>query len=201
VAHIRPKKAAAPAAAPPDAAVAAAEADYAADANGGIEGGDATGLPHPGGIDEEQPSQEAEDDHNESAAHEEQTYEERDHGVLSEGDDATAESDVDPTRSQDLTAEDHPDAGDDVLSEQQATLGEGDAGPSVSDTEAEAASEHEPDSASGVTTEPEARSDEIKSRHPPIGDDLEDVAKILQGGPSFPSSTHLAVAGEIPDED
>jgi len=197
------KKAAAPAAATPDAAVAAAEADTVggAEANEGIEGDDATGIPHPGGIEEEQPSQEAEDDRDESAAHEEQTYEERDHGVPPEGDDATAESDADPTRSQDLAAEDHPDTGEDVLSEQQATPGEGDAEPSVSETEAEAASEHEPDSASGATTEPEAGLDEVKSRHPPIGDDLEDVVKILQGGPTFSSSTHLVVAGEIPDED
>jgi hypothetical protein len=171
-----------------------------AEDNEGIEG-DATGLPHPGGIEGEQPSQDAEDDRDESVAHEEHTYEERDHGVPPEGDDATAESDADPTRSQDLTAGDH--VGEDVLSEQQATLGEGDAEHSVSETEAEAASEHKPDSASGATTEPEAGLDEVKSRHPPIaiGDDLADMVKILQGGPIFSSSTHLVVAGEIPDED
>lgn len=172
-----------------------------AEASEGIEGDDATGLPHPGGIEEKEPSQEADDNRDESAAHEEQTYEEREHGVPPEGDDATAESDADPTRSQDLTAEDHPDTGEDVLSEQQATPGEGDAEHSVSETEAEAAPEHEPDSASSATTEPEAGLDEVKLRHPPIGDDLEDMVKILQGGPTFSSSTHLVVAGEIPDED
>jgi hypothetical protein len=177
-----------------------------AEANGGVETVDSTGFPHPGGVDEVQPSQEAqeaEDDHDESATHEEQAYEDQDHGdTPPEGDDATAESDADPTRSQDLAAEDHPDTGEDVLSEQDATPGEGDAEPSVSETEAEAASEHEPEAASGATTEPEARLDEVKLRHPPVGDELEDVVKMLQGGPSFPSSsTHVVVAGEIPDED
>ena len=32
-------------------------------------------------------------------------------------------------------------------------------------------------------TEPEARLDEVKLRHPPIGDELEDVVKMLQEGP------------------
>jgi hypothetical protein len=175
------------------------------EANDGIEGGDATGLPHPGGIDEE-PSQGAEDDHGESAEHEEQTYEDQDHDDAppAEGDDVTEEWDADQMPSQDLTAEEHLDEGDDVLSEQHATPGEGDADPPVSETEAEAVSEHEPEAASGATTEPEARLDEVKSRHPPVRDKLDelvDVVNMLQGGPSFRSSTHLVVAGEIPDED
>ena len=110
-----------------------------------------------------------------------------------------AESDADLTRSQDLTAEDHPDAGEDILSEQHAPPGEGDAEHSVSETEAEVVSEHEPEVASSPA-EPEARLDEVKPRHA-VGDDLEDVVTMLQGGQSFPSSTHMDVAGEIPDED
>lgn len=205
-AHIAPKKAAvtATATATPDATVAATEADTVGDteANGGVEAPDSTGFSHPGGVDEEQPSQEAEGDHHdESAEYEEQTYEEHDHeDTPPGGDDATAESDADLTRSQDLTAEDDPDAGEDVLSEEHAVPGEGDAEHSVSETEAEAVSEHEPEAASSAT-EPGSRLDEVKPRHP-VGDDLEDVVKMLQGGPSFPSlSTHLDVAGEIPDED
>ena len=172
------------------------------EANGPIEAPDSTGLPHPGGVDEEQPSQGLGDDRDESAEHEEQACEERDHeDTPAEGDDPTAESDADAdlTRSQDLTAEDDPDAGEDVLSEQHAPPGEEDAEHSVSETEAEAVSEHEPEAASSAT-EPEARLDEVKLRHP-VGDDLEDVVKMLQGGLSVPSSTHLDVAGEIPDED
>jgi len=194
-----PKKAVVTATATPGATAAATEADTAGDtaANGGIEAPDSTGLPHPGGVDEEQPSREVEDDRDESAEHEEQAYEERDHeDTPPEGDDATAELDADLTRSQDLTAEDDPDAGEDVLSEQHAPPGEEDAEHSVSETEAEGVSEHEPEAASSAT-EPEARLDEVKPRH----DDLEDVVKMLQGGLSVPSSTHLDVAGEIPDED
>jgi len=49
--------------------------------------------------------------------------------------------------------------------------------------------------------EPETRSDEVKSRHPAEGHELEDMVNMLQGDSSFPPSTHLEVAGEIPDED
>jgi hypothetical protein len=187
-----PKKAGvAAAAATPDAVVDVVE-EYPAEANGGTEGADATGLPHPGGVDEEL-SQEVEDDHEESARHEG-----RGHGdAPPEGGDAAA----DPTGSQSQAAEEDLDAGEDVLSGQHAPPGEGDAENSISETDAEAASEHAPE-ASSRATEPEARLDEVKLRHPAVvGNDLEDVVKMLQGGPPFPASTHLVVAGEIPDED
>jgi len=47
----------------------------------------------------------------------------------------------------------------------------------------------------------EARLDEVKPRHSVVPDELEGVVQMLQGGPSFPPSAHLVVAGEIPDED
>jgi len=211
-AHTRPTKAAVTAIAAPDAAAAVAEAEVDtagddAEADGATEGADSTGLPHPGGVDEEQPSQEVpsqevEDEREESAEHEEETYEERDHGdAPPEGDDAVAETDADSTQSQNLTAEDHLDAGEGVISEQCAPPGEGDAEHSVSETEAEAAPEHEPDEAASRATEPEARLDEVKPRQPAVDDELEDMVNMLQGGASFPSSTNLVLAGEIPDED
>jgi hypothetical protein len=134
-----------------------------------------------------------EDSHDESAdvGH---GYEEHDHEDDAPPEASMAEeSDTDPVQ-------DHPDAGEAVLPEQPAPLGEGDGDHTVSETEAEASLEHERDGASSGT-EPEARSDEVKAWHPIIGNELEDVVSLLQGGSSFPSSTHLEVAGEIPDED
>ena len=181
---MRPKKA---------VATATADADVA-EANGGIEAADFTGV-----VDAEQPVQELEDDRDESAGHVGQAYEEHSHeGASREA--STAESDADPVLPQGVTEEDDSDAGEAVPAEQLAPLGEGDADHTVSEPEAEVALEHEPDVASSGT-EPEATLDEVKPRHPVIGTDLEDVVSMLQGGSSFPSSTHLEVAGEIPDED
>jgi hypothetical protein len=188
-----------------DVAVAGAEADTAAEdaeVNGSIQVSDPVGQEHPGSVEEEQPSQEqeqeVEDDHDGNAGHEEQAYEEeRGHEDSPPEADAMAEADADPTPSQSLTAEDKPDVGEDVLSEQPAPPGEGDAEHSVSETEAKAASDHQPEAKSM----PEGRLDEVKSRHAAVGDGLEDVVNMLQGGHSFPPSTYLVVAGEIPDED
>ncbi len=186
--HVRPKKAVV---APADDGVAAADVGDT-EANGGIEASDFTGV-----VEAEQPLQELEGSHEESAGHDGQTYEEHDNEDAPP-EASTAESDADPKPA--LTEEDHPDAGEAALSEQLAPLGEEDADHSVSEPEAEVALEHEPDSASSGT-EPEARLDEVKLRHPAVGGELEDVVSMVQGGSSFPSSTHLEVAGEIPDED
>jgi hypothetical protein len=186
---VRPKQAVV---APADDGVAAADAGDT-EANGGFEAPDFTGV-----VEAEEPLQELEDSHEESAGHDGQIYEEHD-SEDAPPEASTAESDADPKLA--LTEEDHPDAGEAALSEQLAPLGEEDADHSVSEPEAEAALEHEPDSASSGM-EPEARLDEVKPRHPADGGELEDVVSMLQGeGSSFPSSTHLEVAGEIPDED
>ncbi len=146
--------------------------------------------------EEDQPSHDAEDTLDDGAAREEQNHE--DAAPPANGD-GTAESDIELTRSQNLTAEEHPEAGDGVLSEQSALPGEKEAENSVSETEAEASSEHEPEAAPNAT-EPEARLDEVKPRHAAVGNELEEMVTMLQG-PSFPASTHLDVAGEIPDEE
>jgi hypothetical protein len=196
-AHVRPKATAAPAPAPADAGVAAAEAGDA-ETNGGIEAADFTGV-----VEIEHPPQDLEDSHDESAGHVGhvgQAYDEHD------AQDApleapTAGSDADPVQSQNRTEEEvNRDTGEAVLSGQLAPPGEEEADHTVYEPEAEAALEHEPDSASSGM-EPEARLDEVKSRLPAVGNELEDMVSLLQGDSSFPSSTHLEVAGEIPDED
>lgn len=168
-----------------------------AEANGGIEAADFTGV-----VETEQPPQDLEDSHDESAehvGHVGQAYDEHDtQDAPLEA--PTAESDADPVQSQNLTEEDHRDTGEAGLSGQLAPPGEEEVDHTVSEPEAEAALEHEPDSASSGM-EPEARLDEVKSRHLAVGNELEDIVNILQGDSSFPPSTHLEVAGEIPDED
>jgi hypothetical protein len=143
-----------------------------------------------------------EDSHDESAGdvgHVGQAHDEHDtQDAPLEG--PTAESDADPVQSQNLTEEDHRDTGEAVLSGLLTPPGEEEADHTVSEPEAEAALEHEPDSASSGM-EPEARLDEVKLRHPAVGNELEDMVNILEGGSSFQPSTHLEVAGEIPDED
>ena len=179
----------------PKKAVATATADAeVAGANGGIEAADYTEV-----VEAEQPGQESEDSHDESAGYVGQAYEEHDHEDASR-EASTVESDADPVEPQNPTEEEDLDAGEAVPSEQLVPLGEGDGDHTVSEPEAEAVLEHEPDAASSGT-EPEARLDEVKPRHPVIGTELEDVVSTLQGGLSFPSSTHIEVAGEIPDED
>jgi len=173
------------------AAPAAVEVEAGdAEANGGVEAADFTGD-----VEEEQPRLELEDSYDESVGHGQQVSEEHDHqGTPPEA--PTKESDAGLVQSQSLT-EDHP-----VPSGQVTPPGEEDADQAVSEPEDEASLEHEPapDSASSGM-EPEARLDEVKPRHPANGNDLEDVVNTLQGDLSFPSSTHLEVAGEIPDED
>jgi hypothetical protein len=206
-AHVRSKATAAPApvpvpapaptAADADAEVAAAEAGDA-ETNGGIEAADFTGA-----VEIEQPPQDLEDSHDESAEHVGQAYDEHDaQDEPLEAPTAESESDADPVLSQNLTEEDHRDTGEAVSSGQLAP-GEEEADHTVSsEPEAEAALEHEPepDSAS-CGMEPQARLDEVKSRHSAAGNELEDMVNLLQGDSSFPSSTHLEVAGEIPDEE
>ena len=166
---------------------------------------DVTGV-----VDPEQPPQDLEDSHDESAGHVGQVGQvgqaHDDHDAQDvpplEAHRAESDADADPMQSQNSTEEDHSDTGEAVLSGQLAPPGEEDVDHTVSEPEAEAASasEHEPDSAS-TGMEPEGRLDEIKSRHLVVGDELEDMVNILEGDSSFPSSTHLEVAGEIPDED
>lgn len=145
--------------------------------------------------EEYQPSQDAEEDSlDDAVAREEQNHE--DTAPPADGE-RTAESEVELAQSQDLAAEEHPEAGDGVLPEQSALPGEKEAEHPVSETEAEASSEHEPEAVPNVAG-PETRSDEVKLQH--VGDELEDMVTMLQG-PSFPASTHLDVAGEIPDEE
>jgi hypothetical protein len=143
-----------------------------------------------------------EDSHDESAGrvgHVGQAYDEHDtRGTSLEA--PTAELEADPVQSQNLIEGDDRDTGEAVLSGQLAPPGEEDADHTVSEPEAEVELEHEPDSASSGM-EPEARLDEVKSRHLAVGNELEDIVNVLQGDSSFPSSTHLEVAGEIPDED
>lgn len=177
-AHVRPKKAVATATADPEVA----------GTNGGIEAADYTEV-----VEAEQPGQESEDSHDESAGHVGQAYEGHDHEDAPR-EASTVEPDADPVQPQNPTEEEHQDVGEAVPS------GEGDADHTVSEPEAEAELEHEPDAASSGS-EPEARLDEVKPRHPVIGTELEDVVSMLQGSLSFPSSTHIEVAGEIPDED
>jgi len=188
---VRPKKEVAAPAATVVGVVVAEAGD--AEANGGSEAADFTGVE-----EAEQPPQELEDGYDESVEHDGQVYEEHDRQDTPP-EASTTESDADPVQSQSLT-EDHPDTGEVVPSGQLAPPGEGDADHTVSEPEAEAALEHEPDSASSGM-EPEARLDEVKPPHPTIGNDLEDMVSMLQGASSFPPSTHLEVAGEIPDED
>lgn len=205
-AHVRPKATAAPAPVPiPIPAPTAADAEVA-ETNGGIEAADFTGA-----VEIEQLSQDLEGSHDESAelvGHVGQAYDEHDaQDEPLEAPTAVSESesdaDADPVLSQNLTEDDHRDTGEAVSSGQLAPAGEEEADHTVSsEPEAEAALEHEPepDSAS-FGNEPEARVDEVKSRHPAVGNELEDMVNLLQGDSSFPSSTHLEVAGEIPDED
>lgn len=193
--HVRPKAAPAPAAAAADAVVAAVETGDG-EVNGGIEAADFTGI-----LEIEQPPQHLEDSHDDAGdvEHVGQPYDEHDsRDVPLEA--STAESDgADPVLSQNLTEEDHSDTGEAVPSGQLAPPGEEEVDHTVSEPEAEVALEHEPDSASSGI-EPEARLDEVKMRHPAAGNELEDIVNLLQGESSFPASTHLEVAGEIPDE-
>ena len=110
-----------------------------------------------------------------------------------------AESEMESGQSQNLTAEEYPGAGNGVLSEESVLPGEKEAENSVSETEAEAASEHEPEAVYNAA-EREARLDEVEPRHAAVGNELEDMVTMLQGN-FFPASTHLVIAGEIPDEE
>ena len=190
-----------------DATVVGPEAEAVEDAEangGGDKTADSTGQEHTGAVEDE-----VEGHQDGSAGHEEQpTCEERDHeDTLPLEGDATSEPDADPMwQSQSQTAEaaeDHPDAGEDVsLDHHPAPPGEVDAEHSIFETEAEAVSEPEPEAASGATEPGAARLDDVKARyHATVGNGLEDMVNMLQGGPTFPPSTHLVVAGEIPDED
>jgi hypothetical protein len=168
-----------------------------AKANGGVEAADFAGV-----VETEQPPQDLEGSQDENAAHVGHVGQACDeHDTQNAPLEApTSESDADPVQSQNLTEEDHRDTGEADLSGQLAPPGEEDADHTVSEPEAEAALDHESESVlSGV--EPETRPDEVKSRHPAVGNELEDMVDMLQGESSFPSSTHLEVAGEIPDED
>jgi hypothetical protein len=146
--------------------------------------------------EEDQPSHDVEDSLDDGAASEEPNHEDAVAPVDGYG---TAESEMESAQSQNLTAEEHTGAGDGVLSEQSALPGEKEAENSVSETEAEAASEHEPEAIPNAA-EPKSRLDEVKPRHVAGDNELEDMVTMLQG-PSFPASTHLDVAGEIPDEE
>lgn len=148
--------------------------------------------------EEDKPSHNVEDSPDNGAAPEEQIHE--DAAPPAEGDN-TAELEIESAQSQNLTAKGLPEAGDGVSSEQSALPGEKEAENSVSETEAEAASEHESEAAPNAA-EPAARLDEAKPRHATVGNgnELEDMVTMLQG-PSLPASTHLDVAGEIPDEE
>lgn len=146
--------------------------------------------------EEDQPSHDVDDSLDDSAASEEPNHE--DAAPPPDGDKA-AESEMESAQLQKPTAEEHPGAGDGILPEQSALPGEKEAENSVSETEAEAASEREPEAVPNAA-EPEARLDEVKPRHATVGNELEAIVTMLQG-PSFPASTHLDVAGEIPDEE
>jgi hypothetical protein len=146
--------------------------------------------------EEDQPSHDADDSLDDNAASEVPNHED---AALPPDGDKAAETEMESAQLQNLTAEEHPGAGNDILPEQSALPGEKEAENSVSETEAEAASEREPEAVPN-TAEPEARLDEVKPRHATVGSELEAMVTMLQG-PSFPVSTHLDVAGEIPDEE
>jgi len=156
----------------------------------------------PGKEEQEQSSHDLEDSVDDEAAHEEEENHE-DTAPLAHSD-GTAESEIESTQSQNLIAEEHPNEGNGDVSEQPALPGEKEAENSVAETEAEAASEHEPSEHGPEATPnaalPETRLDEVKARHATVGDELENMVTMLQEH-SFPASTHLDVAGEIPDEE
>jgi hypothetical protein len=151
---------------------------------------------HSGAGEEDQALQEVVGTHDESAAQDEQAYELRSPEETPAEGDATGEPDVDMLRSQSPTAEDAANA-----VAPAALPGEKEAEPSFSETEAEAAPpEHEAETPPKATV-PEARMDDVKPPHTAVSNELESMVNMLQGGPPFPSSTHLDVAGEIPDEE
>ena len=152
--------------------------------------------------EEDQPSHDTSFDDDVAATSEEAANHEDDDDdavppAVDDGDE-TAELELESAQ---LPAEEH--RGNDVLPEQQQSVlaaGEKEAENSVSETEAEAASEHSSEVGPNAAAEPEAGLDEVKPRHATVGGDLEAMVTMLQG-PSFPSATHLDVAGEIPDEE
>ena len=149
--------------------------------------------------EEDQPSHDVDDSLDDSAAASEiPNHDHEDAALLPDGDNA-AESEIESAQLQNLTAEEHTGSGNGILPEQSALPGEKEAENSVSETEAEAASEREPEAVPNAA-EPEARLDEVKPRHATVVNELEAIVTMLQG-PSFPASTHLDVAGEIPDEE
>ena len=188
--------AAAPAAAPVPRAAAGGEAEAEAEEAGeleqntGTEAVDPAVQEHPG-VGEEDLAPQEEISENGAAAHEEPepAHEVPDHEEAPPQGDAAAEPDADPSQSQNQAAGDHAEAGQDGPSEQASLPGEKEAEHHVSETEAEATPEHE------------ARLDEVKRRHPTDSNELESIMNMLEGHPPFPSSTHLDVAGEIPDEE
>jgi hypothetical protein len=172
----------------------AAETEPTTDAEEHAEEPDLVGQEHPGAGEVE----EVEDSHNESATHDDPLPQ----------DDPTTEPDTDTLQSQSQTAEDIAGAEEndqsDQAADQAALPGESEAEISVPETEAEAAPEHEAESETETAPEPEAaRLDEVKPRQSTVSNELESMVNMLEGGPpSFrPPSTHLDVAGEIPDEE
>ena len=151
--------------------------------------------------EEDQPSHDVEDSLDDSAASEVPNHDHEDAASPPDGDKAAAESEIiiESAQLQNLTAEEHIGTGNGILPEQSALPGEKEAENSVSETEAEAASEREPEVVPNAA-EPKARLDEVKPRHATVNNELEAIVTMLQG-PSFSASTHLDVAGEIPDEE
>jgi hypothetical protein len=152
---------------------------------------------HSGAGEEDQALQEVESSHDESVAHDEQAYELQSPEETPAEGDATGEPDADTLQSQSPTAEDPA-----KTVAPAALPGEKEAEHSFSETGgAEAAPpEHEAE-IPPKATEPEARMDDVKPQHTAVSNELESMVNMLQGGPPFPPSTHLDVAGEIPDEE
>jgi hypothetical protein len=175
-------------------AVPEAPASSETEMDGAAETEPTTGVEEPDLVEQEHPGagevEEMVDGYNESAAHDD----------APPADDATAEPDTDTLQPHSQTAEDLAGAEEDDQSEQVALPGEKEAEISVPETEAEAAPEHEAEAAP-KSTEPEAAMlDEVKPGHSTVSNELESIVNMLQ--PPFPSSsTHLDVAGEIPDEE
>jgi hypothetical protein len=212
-AHRGGKKASEIAAAAVPGEPAGGEEEMEMEMEGAAEGEPHTGTLEAGSVEQEysgageegQTLQEVEGSHDESAAHDEQAYEQRSHEERPAEGDATGEPDADTLHSQSPTAEDPAKVGEDVLAATQAALpgGEKEAEHSFSGTGAEAEAalpEHEAETPPKAT-EPEARMDDVKPQHPAVSNELESMVNMLQVGPPFPSSTHLDVAGEIPDEE
>jgi hypothetical protein len=166
------------------------ETDGAAETEPITDAEELVGQEHPGAAE----VGEVQESYNESAIHDDPPPQ----------DDGTAEPGTDTLQSHSQTAEDLAGAEESDQSEQVARPGEKEAEISVPETEAEASPEYEAETAP-KSTEPEAaRLDEDKPQHSTtVSNELESMVNMLQGGPpSLPSSsTHLDVAGEIPDEE